>query len=221
MDRGLLEGYLEKGLSLEQIAVLVDRDPSTVGYWVKRHGLKPNGREKHASRGGLAKETLEELINAGASQREIAETLGVSQSTVRHWLTRYRLRTKRRHRIREGDELPRVVRDCPVHGRTTFYRRRDGGYKCTECNGAAVSGRRRTLKRILVEEAGGACLLCGYSKCIRALNFHHRDPEEKAFGLSGRGFTRSLAALREEAKKCDLLCSNCHWEVEEGVTPPP
>jgi hypothetical protein len=178
---------------------------------------EPNGRENHASRGGLAKETLEELIDAGASQREIAETQGVSQSTVRHWLTRYGLRTKRRHRIRDGDELPRVVRECPVHGRATFYRRSDGGYKCTKCNCEAVSARRRTLKRILVEEAGGACLLCGYSKCIRALNFHHRNPEEKTFGLSGRGFTRSLEALREEAKKCDLLCSNCHWEVEEGI----
>lgn len=221
MERGSLERYLAKGLSLEQIAVLVDRDPSTVGYWVKRHGLRPNGRERHASRGGLPKETLEGLIDAGASQREIAKALDVSQSTVRHWLTRYGLRTKRRHRILDGEELPRVVRDCSIHGRTTFYRRRDGGYRCTACNRVAVSGRRRTLKRILVEEAGGACLLCGYSKCIRALNFHHRDPEEKSFGLSSRGYTRSIAALRKEAQKCDLLCSNCHWEVEEGITPPP
>jgi hypothetical protein len=29
--------------------------------------------------------------------------------------------------------------------------------------------------------------------------------------------TRSLADAREEAKKCVLLCSNCHAEVEAGV----
>lgn len=35
------------------------------------------------------------------------------------------------------------------------------------------------------------------------------------FGLSGRGYTRGIAALRAEAEKCELLCSNCHAEVEE------
>jgi hypothetical protein len=28
--------------------------------------------------------------------------------------------------------------------------------------------------------------------------------------------TRSLAILREEARKCVLLCANCHAEVEAG-----
>ncbi len=53
MNRDLLKAYLSEGLSLEQISVLVNRDPSTVGYWVKEHGLVPNGREKHAPRGAL------------------------------------------------------------------------------------------------------------------------------------------------------------------------
>ena len=218
MDRGLLERYLEQGLSLEQIAVLVNRDPSTVGYWAKQHGLVPNGRVKHAARGGLSREQLELRVEAGASQREIAAVLGVSQSTVRYWLERYGLRTQRPHRVREEDQRPRLARVRRIHGRTTFYRRSDAGYRCTKCNQEAVSARRRTVKRILVEEAGGECRLCGYSKCIRALHFHHRDPRGKSFSLSGRGYTRSLAELREEARKCDLLCSNCHCEVEEGIT---
>jgi hypothetical protein len=50
-----------------------------------------------------------------------------------------------------------------------------------------------------------------------ALHFHHVDPSEKRFGLGGRGLTRSIDALREEAKKCVLLCSNCHAQVEAGV----
>ena len=36
MDRDLLERYLNEGLSLSEIGALVNRDPSTVGYWVKR-----------------------------------------------------------------------------------------------------------------------------------------------------------------------------------------
>jgi hypothetical protein len=68
-----------------------------------------------------------------------------------------------------------------------------------------------------VEEAGGACQLCGYDRCIAALGFHHRDPAEKSFALSQRGVARSLATARGEAAKCILLCANCHAEVEAGM----
>jgi hypothetical protein len=35
--------------------------------------------------------------------------------------------------------------------------------------------------------------------------------------MSQRGVTLSLARLRAEARKCVLLCGNCHAEVEAGV----
>ncbi len=80
-----------------------------------------------------------------------------------------------------------------------------------------VANRRREIKATLVEEAGGGCALCGYSRCLRALSFHHVDPATKAFGIALHGSARSLARAREEARKCVLLCSNCHAEVEAGV----
>jgi 5-methylcytosine-specific restriction endonuclease McrA len=70
---------------------------------------------------------------------------------------------------------------------------------------------------LLIDEAGGACLICGYDRCVGALHFHHLDPETKEFGISRRGFTRSIQKMREEAAKCVLLCSNCHAEVEAGI----
>jgi hypothetical protein len=51
-----------------------------------------------------------------------------------------------------------------------------------------------------------------------ALEFHHLDPAEKQFGLAQRGMGRSIARLRAEARKCVLLCSNCHAEVEAGLS---
>jgi hypothetical protein len=78
--------------------------------------------------------------------------------------------------------------------------------------------RRRAVKAILVAEAGGACQICGYDRCLRALEFHHRDPGEKEFGIGRYGHTRSLARARAEVAKCVLLCSNCHMEVEDGLT---
>ena len=73
----------------------------------------------------------------------------------------------------------------------------------------------------LVEEAGGACAVCGYDRLAGALHFHHLDPSEKSFALSVRGLTRSIADLRAEAAKCVLLCANCHAEVEGGLTKVP
>lgn len=77
---------------------------------------------------------------------------------------------------------------------------------------------RRKAEQTLVTEAGGACLVCGYSRCVRALEFHHVDPATKRFGLGSRGLARAIDALREEADKCVLLCANCHAEVEAGFT---
>ena len=68
--------------------------------------------------------------------------------------------------------------------------------------------RRRKRKADLVAAYGGRCVDCGYSTCPEALQFHHRDPLSKDFGLGH--FNGSLACLIAEAAKCDLVCANCH-----------
>ncbi|MEN9390090.1 MAG: hypothetical protein RLZZ283_190 [Candidatus Parcubacteria bacterium] len=72
-----------------------------------------------------------------------------------------------------------------------------------------------------VDHAGGKCQVCGYSRSIRALTFHHRDPSKKDFGLSDRGLTRSWAKTLAEIDKCILLCANCHAEVHDGLVSVP
>ena len=61
-----------------------------------------------------------------------------------------------------------------------------------------------------------AALAATPPRCSSNRHFHHVDPAQKAFAVSLRGVTRSLAAARAEAAKCVLLCSNCHAEVEHG-----
>jgi 5-methylcytosine-specific restriction endonuclease McrA len=73
------------------------------------------------------------------------------------------------------------------------------------------------VKELLVAEAGGHCLVCGYDRCVGALQFHHLDPSQKLFAIAGQGAARSLTRAREEVAKCVLLCSNCHAEVEAGL----
>lgn len=74
-----------------------------------------------------------------------------------------------------------------------------------------VSENRRSNKRKLVEHFGGKCVWCGYSKSYSALQFHHTD-NNKEFGISADGMTRSLEKLIAEASKCVLICANCHAE---------
>lgn len=222
MDRPWLAQQLAAGRSIEAIAREVDRDPSTVAYWVTKYGLVSMHAEKHAARGGIAREQLEALVEAGLSIRAIGERLGVSYATAQHWLRKYGLETKRARRRRQtprpgADGPPTLEGTCDLHGVTTFGRRVDGYYRCLACRADAVVKRRRAVKRLLVEEAGGACRLCGYDRSVAALQFHHLDPKEKAFSLSHRGVTLSLEAARAEAAKCVLLCANCHAEVEGGV----
>ncbi len=69
-------------------------------------------------------------------------------------------------------------------------------------------------KRELVRLEGCQCRLCGYNRNLAALEFHHTKPSTKTFPLDLRSLSnRSWKTLREEARKCVLLCSNCHKET--------
>lgn len=70
---------------------------------------------------------------------------------------------------------------------------------------------RRRKKIELVKYKGGECERCGYKKCIDALEFHHKDPNEKDFTISGKSW--SFERLKKESDKCILVCSNCHKEI--------
>jgi hypothetical protein len=115
-----------------------------------------------------------------------------------------------------------VLRECPRHGATQFglYGRAKPRYHCKKCLAEAVTRRHRKVRAILVDEAGGCCVLCGYDTCMLNLHFHHVDPSKKSFDLS-MGSGKGLAARREEVKKCFLVCANCHGEIEAGLLPCP
>lgn len=222
MEREALAQALAEGRSIEAIARDCGRAPSTVAYWVNKHGLTSSHAARHAPRGGIERERLAALVEEGLSIRQIASRLSVSYTTVRHWLGRFGLQTPRGRRLAStaparAAAVAEAVVDCPIHGPTRHVRRRDGGMRCLACRSDAVSRRRRTVKALLVAEAGGACVMCGYAASAAALHFHHLDPAQKTFALGPTGVTRSLEAARAEAAKCVLLCATCHAEVEAGA----
>lgn len=225
MEKKALEYLLDQGVSVEQIGRRFGKDPSTVSYWMKKYGLVSPYREKHAAKGGIERERLEALVERGMTIAEIAEEVGLSKTTVRHWLTEYGMRTKNSRGSRRGHIAQRakeaglvnITMTCRKHGETEFILEGRGYYRCKRCRSERVADRRRKVKEIVVREAGGKCELCGYDRWIGALHFHHLDPSQKRFHIALRGAARSIARVREEAQKCVLLCANCHAEVEGGA----
>jgi IS30 family transposase len=217
MERDWLAAQLEAGRSIESIAREVGKHPSTVAYWVKKHGLRSQHAERHAARGGIEHEVLADLVGRGLSSRQIAAEVGRSQATVNHRLKQHGLRTERARS--DGPKPAEILRTCPRHGEAVYVRYGETDhYRCLRCRRERVIARRRRVKEILVAEAGGRCAVCGYDRYPGALQFHHLDPSTKRFGLALNGVARSLARAREEASKSVLLCGNCHAEVEAGVT---
>jgi hypothetical protein len=66
----------------------------------------------------------------------------------------------------------------------------------------------------LKQEAGGCCKICGYNKCLSALDFHHNN-DDKTEMVSRLIRLKGFEAARQEAKKCILICANCHRELHD------
>ena len=106
---------------------------------------------------------------------------------------------------------------CSKHGHTKHLLRPDGSYRCGKCASEWVTRNRRNKKDKLVKLFGGKCTICGYKKYVGALDFHHVDSKTKKFALSVKGLCYSWDSILAEAKKCVLVCKNCHSEIEAQI----
>jgi len=77
----------------------------------------------------------------------------------------------------------------------------------------AVHKRRKKIRQMAVEYKDGRCEICGYDRCMEALEFHHNNSSDKDFSISDKGYTRSWKRVKEELDKCIMVCANCHREL--------
>lgn len=62
------------------------------------------------------------------------------------------------------------------------------------------------------------CKLCGYSKSSSALEFHHKDETQKDYEISRlQSGGWSIKKIKQEMRKCVILCANCHREVHDEI----
>ncbi|MDO8303923.1 MAG: HNH endonuclease signature motif containing protein [Sedimentisphaerales bacterium] len=74
-------------------------------------------------------------------------------------------------------------------------------------------------KKKAVDYKGGRCMVCGYDKCLAALDFHHVNPKEKeGYGTGALKQHWTFEKNKSEIDKCVLVCVRCHREIHAGVT---
>ena len=156
----------------------------------------------------MDKSTLSEMIDRGMGSGQIARLTGKSPSTIKYWLKKYDLRTRR---------MPAKCLECGEDNPDNFYGHQKS--QCKKCFNVYVYKRSKEIRRIVIDEHGGKCSVCGYNKYIGALEFHHTDSSKKD-KMFMNSSAWSLERLRKETETCIVLCANCHREVEAGITIP-
>lgn len=171
---------------------------------------------------------IEESYANGDTLNSISSRLKISKATVSYYinragLSRYKTTTKITKELLDsmqrdydtGITLKEISRKYKVNiNRLQELNRHSpaplSGYEI-------LKRRRHKIKEILVKYKGGKCEICGYDKCIVALDFHHLNPEEKDFGIAQSTSYKNMDLLKLEVNKCILVCANCHREIHAGL----
>ena len=169
----------------------------------------------------MDKEHLASLIEQGMSLSMMSKVLGKSQTAIRHWLKKYNLKTKHKAFGDGYEHLNRVskdgqlCKDCGIklNDDNANFRKSKGIYYfvCKSCAIKRNDKKRKEFKSKCIEYKGGCCQECGYNKEFTALEFHHKNRQDKE-KLISKMSSKSWEVAKIEIDKCDLLCSNCHRE---------
>lgn len=115
--------------------------------------------------------------------------------------------------LKQCPKCKRLLPPSEFYGRSTSTR-----YNCCKtCFNELATMRLRAVKQQAVDYKGGKCMVCGYARCIAALEFYHVSKDGKDFNISHKCL--SFEKLMTELDKCILVCSNCHREIHAGLWP--
>lgn len=104
-----------------------------------------------------------ELVNEKLSTQGIADRLGRSKTSVRHWLKKYDLKTFRSNSSKNtlrSDDVKLCFRCNETKSLEHFYRRRENAEAsayCKLCTNSQTIERQRNFKSKCIEYKGGSC----------------------------------------------------------------
>ena len=82
-------------------------------------------------------------------------------------------------------------------------------------NGTAGDHARAKKRYLACIKTTRGCERCGLKgKPSRVYDFHHRDPSTKTVPMHRLPHDVGWDRIDTEVAKCDVLCANCHREVE-------
>lgn len=117
-----------------------------------------------------------------------------------------------KHLRSQGYSYKKIAAAIPCSRSTVNYHLTEGAKTKAV---ARLRNRRHITNRRLKESHGCKCAVCGYNKCLEALEFDHINPKTKQFKLS---VVRDKWEKAEaEASNCLLLCCRCHRERHAGL----
>jgi hypothetical protein len=149
-------------------------------------------------------------VGTRAVTGKLAAEFDVTYVTIREWLLRYGIRA----RNQEVTPKRPILRPCPCGGKPIARYRREGPALCNSCyqlkRAADPTAKSRYGREFVINaKIGQPCTDCGGyfpTCCLQWDHVPERGP--KLFEL-GRG-DYSLAKIKAEMAKCDLVCANCH-----------
>lgn len=145
-------------------------------------------------------EKLKKLVSENLSNKEISIELNIDVSKIKKLLFKHRI-------------LRSVIKHCNcIICDVGLGDNKDNRSTCKRCS-QRINRYRRKLK--CINYLGGKCVMCGFDKYVSALEFHHRESNEKEYQIS-KQMCNNFEDVKKELDKCDLLCSNCHSEVHSN-----
>ncbi len=235
--KGSILKLRKEGMSMKQISKNLKCSISNVSFHLNNEGLGGalNDRKTDLLY-GLSKEDIDKISGErkkGLTYKEINKKLNISQDKIAKICKINNLPKSHKFFVSEEciknineqydilksiNKVAKVLKLTKRTVRKYLYKihiRKEDILIRKKKNIEHVNNARRKRKIELLEYKGGKCEVCGYSKSIYSLQFHHLDQEKKDFTIGGRNY--SWERMKREVDKCVLLCANCHCEVHEEI----
>jgi len=144
-------------------------------------------------------EYLKEKYSTNISLKKISNKLNRSVKAIKHKAAREGL-----SRLKTPINKPNDKNHRKKYDKKYYLKNKKNIYE-------KKRNRIRNCKIELLGILGGKCSNCGYKKCPAALDFHHKGNKESEVMVLLKNYSKEKAL--KEAKKCILLCANCHREL--------